>query len=215
MDKWFVYFFTIIFACSSKLYDDQIDFYNKKHGDFLLELLKIIIISSFTLIFLSDNVYIYTFIFFIFFIGLFQPKDVYFEDVFLTWVIIIYGIVSFILFLIKSKNKNIFIFIVMVIINGFPFFIQEDCYIVDYLNLSKYQLKDTNKEVGYNKLILRSFGIIISLLFIFFFNKKVCEYTKDPSIIIGLQTMSLSYSVYFFTSVINQIYVLYFSNYVV
>lgn len=205
--------------------DDMLDIYNFDHGNIYAEFLKVLITMFFTiLITKSDNLWVYLSVLGIWGCWVSAPHQ-YIEDNYARTMSMIFTILPLI-YIFKKIDFNtlhlntifswligLFLFIVL----GFPFYIQDSLFfyhMFDIFDIFNFKNKEwVYEEVGINKLILRSLGILLSIIILYFVNNyKITKYLTETNYKQGFNCFSLMIIGYYIVSVINQIYNLYFNK---
>lgn len=206
--------------------DDMLDIYKFNHGNVYAELLKVLITMFFTiLITKSDSLWVYLSVLGIWGCWVSAPHQ-YIEDSYAKIMSMVFTILPLIyifkifdfktlysLNTIFSLLIGLFLFIVI----GFPFYIQDSLFfyhIFDIFDIFNFKNKDwVYEEVGITKLILRSLGIILSIIILYFVNNyKITKYLTETNYKVGFNCFSLMIIGYYIVSVINQIYNLYLNK---
>jgi hypothetical protein len=206
--------------------DDMLDIYKFNHGNIYAEFLKVLITMFFTILIIkSDNLWVYLSVLGIWGCWVSAPHQ-YIEDSYARIMSIIFTIFPIIYIFnkfdfIKLKFLNtlyslaigLFLFIII----GFPFYIQDSLFfyhIFDIFDIFDIKNKEwVYEEVGINKLILRSLGILLSIIILYFVNNyKITKYLTETNYKQGFNCFSLMIIGYYIVSVINQIYNLYFNK---
>lgn len=216
-------FITGIFV---KTGDDMLDIYKFNHGNVYAELLKVLITMCFTiLISKSDNLWVYLSVLGNWGCWVGAPHQ-YIEDSYARIMSIIFTILPLIYIFNKFDfNKlralntlySLVIGLFLFIIIGFPFYIQDSLFfyhIFDIFDIFDFKNKDwVYEEVGIRKLILRSLGIILSIIILYFVNNyKITKFLTETDYKKGFNCFALMIIGYYLVSVINQIYNLYFNK---
>lgn len=206
--------------------DDMLDIYKFNHVNIYIEFLKVLITIFFTiLITKSDNLWVYLSVLCVWGCWISAPHQ-YIEDNYARIMSIVFTILPLI-YILKMFNLNtlysfnkisslligLFLFIVI----GFPFYIQDSLFfyhIFDTFDIFDIKNKDwVYEEVGTTKLILRSLGMILSIIILYIVNNyKITNYLTETNYKDGFNCFSLIMIGYYIVSVINQIYNLYFNK---
>lgn len=230
MNKKILCLLSFITGILVKTGDDMLDIYKFKHGNVYAEFLKVLITMFFSiLITKSDNLWVYLSVLGIWGCWVSAPHQ-YIEDSYARIMSMIFTILPLIYIFNKFDfNKlyaintlySLLIGLFLFVIIGFPFYIQDSLFfyhMFDMFDIFDFKNKDwVYEEVGIKKLILRSLGIILSIIILYFVNNyKITNFLTETGFKMGFTCFALMIIGYYIVSVINQIYNLYFNkNYTV
>ena len=213
MDETFIYILACIWGTLDKIGDDAIDIYNAKHGTFLLEFAKILrVIIIITLLYIPKNIWLYIFIFIYSYAYATSITDEYLSDNYVTSSCILFTILSAGFIYMNRNGYSILnvLFCWVVAFSACIGFVPDG--FISLMELWKIKLPTSiqnalNEEVGETKVLIRCAALNINIIIICLLQL----YIKTNDLRIAATAFCLAWICYYRTSVINQVYNLYFN----
>ena len=219
MQQNIIYTLCFFWGVIDKLGDDAIDIHHFTHGSLYMEFFKIIrIILLFILLSLSGNIWLYLFIFIYAYnvmrIELFYPyytKNEYVSDPYITSSSILFTLLSVIYIYYHYKEYHL----VGVAITCGIAAIACSGFITDILSVSLRQINPQfynsklTEEIGPTKIVIRLITICVNIICMYL----SYLYVKPLSLQIACIGFLITWSSYFFISVVTQTYILHKKKY--